>query len=955
MKINRLIDHFLKPHHGPPSSCRSYAPEESSFAPLITVFSGSAAGATLSAWVLSWFIPIESFHVRFILFGAGLALLLYLNHRVLVSEIRARAVNLSLKDERKVHSLVKNLFLDLKPGFQAYLKAEKDAQTLEKNGESADAIWSEFQERYGFAYAYFVSLFSILVFSSMFFGVLFVSLPQKNLISLAPFMFIVWGPLLLVGVAFFRLGPIYWSPVSPKNAPGAFGLFIQALTQAVFYDPAFVLPSVFQHEDDVHKRRFDIFGVFAVFSITLALAAMFFPLSSLFFEPGTSPVVHSPHLPRRPEDFDPDLNLRVRRGESIDALIEEQRATEHLTVVSSFGGADTLRRRATANDREKNIRDLITLKRNQEEHIRHVNTHPTYSIFASFRQIGTEHSWCAALDLGSLLVLTYVVPMGTAFLVSVIFIGEPLRVIHEQFTAKRESQPEYLERKNCEERLAMSGNAEERDSLVFAFHATTGAPMGRSLHSTNQVTLLTGGPNERKSSTAQSINKREVEYIAKYGGSVYIIDMKGDLSYAYWAKDLAETHGLPFKFLSSNTHHATHGWNLPASSLFRELPLANIEDIFGTGLALSHGLGHGPGFWGDTQKTAIGEAFYDGRIRSFRDLYDYLADRKNYPSERAYDNADHARMVVRAMAIPHLANVTEREFGKDVSDAQYSIEDPLKGGVFVFHLPGSAGNVSRYLGKLLLKTILMVKTFKQDTSPCFLTIDELQEMEAAEEFKTVIHQGRAWGIRATLTCQHASALGEETLDHLKNCITARAWFSPSTDEEFNEIAAFNPRVLEENVSYTPDGIVTSGMLSTYHTVDDFIEVNDTHADGILVLRSDRSPLSKWGSFAHRARFPFCIPKAQYESYQKEHWVEKEELPGSILPSEHPEFRPPRRVDVANKNSKSSSNASPPPVQTPPSEKKQPDSKEASKKKNKAAKKGQDKPSSVKDALRKLKD
>ena len=874
MKINRLIDHFLQPHHGPPSSSRSYAPEEASLRPFIWVFCSCAAASALVAWCFSWFVPIQSFHFRFILFLVGLVLFLYLNHRVLVSEIRARAVNLSIDDEAKVHSLLRNLFRDFTPGVEAYLQAEKDADEREKNGESADDVWSKFRERYGFAYAYFVSAGALLLFSLMFFGVLFFPLPKDNLISVAPFMFLVWGPIVLIFVAVLRFGPLYRSPVSALNAPSAFRLGIDAIIQAICYDPTFVLPSVFQHEDHVNRRRFNIFGGFAVFSMTLSLAAMFFPLSSLFFEPGTSPVVHAPHLPRRPQDFDPDLNLRIRRGESIEALIAEQRAAEHLTVVTSTGGPDTLRRRATAKDQEKNIRDLITLKRNQEEHIRDVNQHPTYSIFASFRQIGTEHSWCAALDLGSLLVLTYVVPTATALLVSVIFIGEPLRVIHEQFTAKRESQPEYLERKNCEERLAMSGNAEERDSLVLAFHAVTGAPMAVSRSTTNRVTLLTGRPGERKSATIWALLGQEAPGIAIHGGSIVIIDMKGELSLAYWAKHLAETHDLPFKFVSSNPQHASHGFNPFSSPLFSEL---NVTDIIAAGLALSHGMEYGPSFWGATQKAAIAEALSDSRIGSFRALHRYLLDDSNFVG-KAYDNAEHVRMVVGEMAKPHVTNITERAFGKSIADAQYSIEDPLKPGIYFFHLPASQGDVSRYIGKLLLKTLLAVKVFTRDTSLCSVYIDELQTMEAANEFTELLQQGRAFGVTPTLTCQYGASLGEKVYTDVQGCLRVRGWFTPTTKEDFDEIAAFNPRVLEENVSYTPDGLVTSGMLSNYHTVDDFIEVTDTNALGLLYIQSDGSPFSHWGSWAHRARFPFCISKKGYESYDKSDWVTKDELP-----------------------------------------------------------------------------
>ena len=341
-------------------------------------------------------------------------------------------------------------------------------------------------------------------------------------------------------------------------------------------------------------------------------------------------------------------------------------------------------------------------------------------------------------------------------------------------------------------------------------------------------------------------------------------------------------HNQTFKMVSVHERHATHGFNLPGSPSFRELSFSAAEDIFGVGLGLTHGLEYAKSFWGAAQKNAISEALYDRELKSYRDLYSYVLDRSNFASDKDYDKADHARFVLREMALPHVTNVTPELVGQDVFDAQYDISDPSQGWHLLFLLAGwfKRRRVSVYR-KARSEDSSHVESFRLMTIRRAFSISmsfKNWTLPASFRFSLSRDEHLESGRRSPVKPQRHSVT---FFEFIEGSCTARGWFTPSTKQDFDDIACCNPRVLEELTTYTPDGIVISGLPSTKWTVDDFVDICDTHDHGLLQLTNDGSPHARWGSFPHRVRFPFCISPEEFHANQRP-WVGVNELPGTFI-------------------------------------------------------------------------
>ena len=903
MKIRRLLSHVLPERRGEPTNDRSYRPTEETTRELLYRMGSCGLLTVIAGTIGASQLPVVPFGIRLVVFLLGVALSLYLFHRVFASYVRAVASNLSHDRKKQLLSCLKTVHGDLLPAIRAHADAVRQEDKTKEPGDRSDPVWEGYRERYGVAYCYWMSMLAIASFACLFLFFASMDFAPEKLLAFSPFLFLVIAPFCLAVVATFRIGPMYYSPMAAKNAPNVLTMTFRALRHFFFHGETqeLVGPTIYEDKDPVTKRRIVFYAVLGAFFLSTNLAAMFFPMTSLFHVRGRSPVVHDPVLVKKPTGLDLDLNDRFLAGEPIPSLIASQRSDAATTAMVSFGQG-IVRRPASSSEREKNIRDLEKLEQNQAAHIAFVNEHPTAWMLSSMRLAGTENGYWLAVDMLSWLNFTTLFPSVLFVGLATVFLGQPLRFVHSQFVSSDDSAPEHIVHQRRVQRARSSLDASERKSVIYGYDVRSGAAFGQHIEASNRVVVISGKPGSGKTQLANSINQQEASWISKHGGAIGFLDMKGDEYQFQFLCELGSQYGLPVTAVSLDPVLATHVWNPIYCEFFLGLSPNEAAGLLTSSLALSHGLGHGESHYGEVAHTTIGEALTSGEFRSFRELYPYVLDPKNYGDHFEYRDAAHARNVIRTLSIPHVLNATPELVGDSVFKAQFQVTDLFRrGGIFYFHFPvATQENVARYAAKLLVKSAFAAKKKANDDTYLSFTLDEGQAILSGHEMDAYFQMSRTLGIRTTFTCQSTESLVHGDVDLfavLRSCATARFLFSVTTPIECEELDCFNPRVLEENIGIDAEGAQTvMGLLAKDKTHDDYTAISDTNRHAVAYVTRDESPFSQqWHGTIREVKVPFCISPEDHKRLSDLPWPT---LPGSFRPSDLDDHIPPPRSSAS---------------------------------------------------------
>lgn len=274
--------------------------------------------------------------------------------------------------------------------------------------------------------------------------------------------------------------------------------------------------------------------------------------------------------------------------------------------------------------------------------------------------------------------------------------------------------------------------------------------------------------------------------------SVVIIDMKGDAAFFNSVKAECESHGMEFKWFTSNLHNSTYVFNPLTQAHYGQLGPFDVSEIILEALGLRHEPVYGQSYFTRMNRQAInrlmtGAADRQRPIRSFRDLYYFASElpKKDMPSDAEelaaaieeltpYD----AINLTDGVAVPYpgdqLASALERQI--------QMLDVVSRPCVVYFYLPSLINDsYATAVGKLALYSLVTAAWLQpRGKHQVYCFIDEFQRL-VSSQVEPVLQQARDTGVALILANQNIADLKGITETVLGN-VTFRQCFSATTPD-----------------------------------------------------------------------------------------------------------------------------------------------------------------------------
>lgn len=302
---------------------------------------------------------------------------------------------------------------------------------------------------------------------------------------------------------------------------------------------------------------------------------------------------------------------------------------------------------------------------------------------------------------------------------------------------------------------------------------------------------------------------------------IVIFDMKGDPLLFNTARAEAEHNGYPFRFFSIDGEKSSYYFN-PLQSL-QPRPPTEFCELLLNALDLEHGPGYGEGYYSSQHRAALLRAITtvkrDGVvIRDWQHLFDRLRQSRKRNDGLSKIVRDAAELVTGVYALTYFHQMLSGD--RTVSD-QSVIHMPRvleERQMVYFWLPTAEYSQGvREVGKLALYALhSAAKTLHESGRgrQVYVFMDEAQHL-AGRNFEKLLTQARGCGISMLLSSQYLEAFRFSKFDLRRvilNCTRVKQYFTLSSKEELEEMAALSGERIEMLRSFSRSVSVSPGLV-----------------------------------------------------------------------------------------------------------------------------------------------
>ena len=435
------------------------------------------------------------------------------------------------------------------------------------------------------------------------------------------------------------------------------------------------------------------------------------------------------------------------------------------------------------------------------------------------------------------------------------------------------------------DRIQNSDNPIERDSLLLGFDPIRDVPILLPTTVLNEHAHILGSSGSGK--TAKAVAPLMVQLIrqaardTKGGGSVVIIDLKGDRALLHGARLEAKRAGLPFKWFIHRSGYSSFGFNpLTQAHMLKGIARDEQSDVLMQALSLDYGEDYGRSYFaGINRDTLAAILTADTERHSFAELLPVI-EHGRQPlgiSSSDWDNSTHLFNTIRLLSRIQPLNVTQH----DATVFKHAIDmvDVMKRPqVIYFYLPVIGGTKNaRECAKLAIHALLNAAQYLEDTASSklrqtHLFIDEFQQI-ISSDLSVFLEQARSKRIGVILSNQTVNDL-EKASFGLKATVrenTRLKMYFAAND------LALQDEVIKSSGESVDVGLVDGGrdeLIS--ETLTPRINRNEviTFSDNpeLCILQVHRSEgFAQFGGFPIFARTEHFISKAEFDRRQGMPW------------------------------------------------------------------------------------
>ena len=341
---------------------------------------------------------------------------------------------------------------------------------------------------------------------------------------------------------------------------------------------------------------------------------------------------------------------------------------------------------------------------------------------------------------------------------------------------------------NYIDRIANSEDELEREHMLLGVSESGDYPIlvHQDIHDQHAHILGDSGASK----TALGIAPQVTQKIARGDSTVVVVDLKGDKAlFETCRREAARTKKLRFRWISNEVGKSTFGFNPFLQSHNSKLSVEQLSQQLLQGLSLDYGIQYGAGYFTAMNEIVMNNVLKESGAKSFRELSDYLSDRRWYARighEDDWKQARHLSALVERLAGSDAVNVVPGMYADQPQVHEHAIdvanlfEEPqviylsLRSAVEPTNAPAIA--------RLFLWAMFSAASHQpQDKNRVYFFVDEMQQI-ISDGIKLIFEQFRDLGgtiIAAHQTAGQLRRQGTDLGDTIDSCTAVKQVFRAS--------------------------------------------------------------------------------------------------------------------------------------------------------------------------------
>ena len=341
---------------------------------------------------------------------------------------------------------------------------------------------------------------------------------------------------------------------------------------------------------------------------------------------------------------------------------------------------------------------------------------------------------------------------------------------------------------NYIDRIANSGDELEREHLLLGVSESGDYPIlvHRDIHDQHAHVLGDSGASK----TALGIAPQVTQKIARGDSTVVVVDLKGDKAlFETCRREAARTKKLRFRWISNEVGKSTFSFNPFLQSHNAKLSVEQLSQQLLQGLSLDYGIQYGAGYFTAMNEIVMNNVLKESGAKSFRELSDYLSDRRWYARighEDDWKQARHLSALVKRLGGSEAVNAVpgmypdQPQVHEEAIDVANLFEEPqviylsLRSAIEPTNAPAIA--------RLFLWAMFSAASHQpQDKNRVYFFVDEMQQI-ISDGIKLIFEQFRDLGgtiIAAHQTAGQLRRQGTDLGDTIDSCTAVKQVFRAS--------------------------------------------------------------------------------------------------------------------------------------------------------------------------------